>query len=120
MSSRSNLDHCFLCLEKTGKQVNWQTDWRRPNPSSAEVASTKWPKCASIAGLPDLSWSKHTKTGKIYQMTTNYTKWHQTTYTKWPQTIPNDHKLYQITTNNVYQTATYLLYQMVINYTKQP
>jgi hypothetical protein len=28
------------------------------------------------AGLPDFSWSKHTKTGKIYQMTVpNYTKW---------------------------------------------
>jgi hypothetical protein len=26
------------------------------------------------AGLPDFSWSKHTKTGKIYQMTTNYPK----------------------------------------------
>jgi hypothetical protein len=26
------------------------------------------------AGLPDFSWSKHTKTEKIYQMTTNYTE----------------------------------------------
>jgi hypothetical protein len=25
-------------------------------------------------GLQDFSWCKHTKTGKIYQMTTNYTK----------------------------------------------
>jgi hypothetical protein len=25
-------------------------------------------------GLPDFSWSKHTKTEKIYQMTTNYAK----------------------------------------------
>jgi hypothetical protein len=24
--------------------------------------------------LPDFSWSKHTKMGKMYQMTTNYTK----------------------------------------------
>jgi hypothetical protein len=26
------------------------------------------------SGLPDFSWSKHIKTGKIYQMTTTYTK----------------------------------------------
>jgi hypothetical protein len=26
------------------------------------------------AGLPDFSWSKHTELGKIYQLTTNYTK----------------------------------------------
>jgi hypothetical protein len=26
------------------------------------------------AGLPEFSWSKHTKTGKMYQTTTNYTK----------------------------------------------
>jgi selenocysteine-specific translation elongation factor len=25
-------------------------------------------------GLPDFSWSKHTKMGKIYQMNRNYTK----------------------------------------------
>jgi hypothetical protein len=28
----------------------------------------------SISGLPDFPRSKHTKTGKIYQMTTNYTQ----------------------------------------------
>jgi hypothetical protein len=26
------------------------------------------------SGLPDFPWSKYTKTGKIYQMNTNYTK----------------------------------------------
>jgi hypothetical protein len=25
-------------------------------------------------GLPDFSWPKHTNTGKVYQMTSNYTK----------------------------------------------
>jgi hypothetical protein len=25
-------------------------------------------------GLPDFPWSKHTKLGKLYQMTTDYTK----------------------------------------------
>jgi hypothetical protein len=43
------------------------------------------------AGLPDFSWFKNTKMGKIYQMTTNYTKR--------PQTIPNGHKLYQTAIN---------------------
>jgi hypothetical protein len=40
-----------------------------------------------VAGLPDFSWSKHTKTGTIYQRTTNYTKR--------PYVVPNGHKLYQ-------------------------
>jgi hypothetical protein len=34
------------------------------------------------SGLPDFSWSKHSKLGKKYN--------------KWPQTIPNGHKLYQM------------------------
>jgi hypothetical protein len=38
-----------------------------------------------VRGLPDFSWSKHTKTGNVYQMTTNYTKL--------PYIIPNGHKL---------------------------
>jgi hypothetical protein len=41
------------------------------------------------SGLPDSSWSKHTKMGKVYQMDTNYTKR--------PYIIPNDQKLYQTT-----------------------
>jgi hypothetical protein len=35
------------------------------------------------AGLPDFSWSKHTKMGKVYQITTNCTKR--------PYIIPNGH-----------------------------
>jgi hypothetical protein len=31
--------------------------------------------CLSLPGLPDFSWPKHTKTGRIYQMNINYTKW---------------------------------------------
>jgi hypothetical protein len=38
-------------------------------------------------GLSDFSWSKHTKTGKIYQMDANYTKQ--------PQIVPNDRKIFQ-------------------------
>jgi hypothetical protein len=41
--------------------------------------------------LPDFSWSKRTRTEKVYQMSTNYTKL--------PYIIPNGHKL------PVYQTA---------------
>jgi hypothetical protein len=46
-------------------------------------------------GLPDFSWSKHTKTGKIYK--------------KRPQTIPNGQKLYQIAVNipNGHKVGTY-------------
>jgi hypothetical protein len=40
------------------------------------------------AGLPDFSWSKHTKMGKKYQMTTNYTKR--------PYIIPNGLKLFKM------------------------
>jgi dUTPase len=39
-------------------------------------------------GLPDFSLSKHTKTGKIYQMITNYTKR--------PYIIPNGRKILQM------------------------
>jgi hypothetical protein len=38
-------------------------------------------------GLPDFSWSKIPTRGKIYQITTNYTKW--------PKNRPNGHKIYQ-------------------------
>jgi hypothetical protein len=47
-----------------------------------------------LPGLPDLSWSKHTRTVKVYQMTTNYTKR--------LCIIPDGHKLYQ-TAVKVYQ-----------------
>jgi hypothetical protein len=39
-------------------------------------------------GLPDFSLSGHTKTGKINQMTTNYTKR--------SQIMPNDQKIFQM------------------------
>jgi hypothetical protein len=41
----------------------------------------------SNPGLPDFSWYKHTKTGKIHRMTTKYTKLSSTT--------PNGRKTYQ-------------------------
>jgi hypothetical protein len=50
--------------------------------------------CGTPAGLPDFSWSKHTKMGKNI---TNDHKLYQTAinFTKWPQNIPNGHKIYQ-------------------------
>jgi hypothetical protein len=36
------------------------------------------------AGLPDFSWSKIPKRGKMYQITTKYTKW--------PKNISNSRK----------------------------
>jgi hypothetical protein len=44
-------------------------------------------KTTSRPGLPDFSRSKHTKTVKVYQMTTHYTKR--------PYIIPKDHPLHQ-------------------------
>jgi hypothetical protein len=48
--------------------------------------------------LPDFSWSKHTKLGKIYQATTNYTKL--------PYIMPNGHKIFQmiIKYNNIFHS----------------
>jgi hypothetical protein len=37
---------------------------------------------------------QYTKTWKIYQMTTKYTKIPYNTYTKWPENLPNDHRIY--------------------------
>jgi hypothetical protein len=37
----------------------------------------------SDAGLPDFSWYKHTKTKKVYQMTTNNVYQTAIYYTKW-------------------------------------
>jgi hypothetical protein len=47
--------------------------------------------------LPDFSRSKHTKTGQLYQIGTNYTKR--------PYIIPNGHKLYQtaVKYTNIFQ-----------------
>jgi hypothetical protein len=52
------------------------------------------------AGLPDFSWSKHTKLGKIYQIGKNIPNDDQPyqtaiNYTKWTENIPNGHKIYQ-------------------------
>jgi hypothetical protein len=63
-------------------------------------------------GLPDFSWYNIPKRGKMYQITTKYTKLPQdipnyhkiyqitSKYTKLPQKIPNYHKRYQITTKD--------------------
>jgi hypothetical protein len=42
----------------------------------------------SNSGLPDFSWSKLTKRGKVFQIITKYTKW--------PKNISNGHKIDQM------------------------
>jgi hypothetical protein len=49
-------------------------------------------------GLPDFSWSKHTKTGKIYQRTTNYTKRPYKQYTYYV----NGQKVFQMAVKYTY------------------
>jgi hypothetical protein len=44
--------------------------------------------------LPDFSWSKHTKVGKIIPNDHNL-KQTDINYTKCPQNIPNGHNIYQ-------------------------
>jgi hypothetical protein len=44
----------------------------------------------SVAGLPDFSLVQNTKTGKIYQIATNYTKY--------PYNITKDRKMDQVST----------------------
>jgi hypothetical protein len=39
---------------------------------------------------------KHTKTGKIYQRTT--------TYTKWPKHLPNCHKIFEMTMCKIFHS----------------
>jgi hypothetical protein len=57
---------------------------------------------------------QHTRTGKIYQMTTRYTKS--------PQDIPNDHEIYQITSRYAKSPQDipndHEIYQMTMRYTK--
>jgi hypothetical protein len=60
------------------------------------------PRDYILPGLPDFSWSKHTKMGKLYQMATNYTKRPQI-IPKFSDNIPNGLKIFQ----------------MAIKYTKQ-
>jgi hypothetical protein len=43
-----------------------------PATEASELCHVIWQ--AHAPGLPDFSWSKHTKMGNIYQMNTNYTK----------------------------------------------
>jgi hypothetical protein len=49
------------------------------------------------SGLPDLSWDNLPNRGKMYQITTIYTKWQQN-IPKRTKTLPNGHKIYQYLT----------------------
>jgi hypothetical protein len=58
-------------------------------PMVQMVRKRKRDKCPMVqTGLPDFSWSKHTKKGKVQQRGTNYTKR--------PYIKPIGHKIYQI------------------------
>jgi hypothetical protein len=54
------------------------------------VTTTNVAESNNVTGLPDFSWSKHTKMGRIYQIATNYNKQ--------PKIIPNGHKIFQMGT----------------------
>jgi hypothetical protein len=43
--------------------------------SNKKGVTLKMELMVAEAGLPDFSWSKHAKTGKVYQMAISYTKW---------------------------------------------
>jgi hypothetical protein len=68
-------------LEDINKDAN--NDWGQLLANLIDTPK-RWPRTHEISiglkkstletGLPDFSWPKHTKMGKIYQMTTNYTK----------------------------------------------
>jgi hypothetical protein len=47
------------------------------------------------AGLPDFSWSKHTKMGKMHIPNDHRLFQTAINYTKWPNNIPNGHKIYK-------------------------
>jgi hypothetical protein len=100
----------------------------RPNPVTLVVPTPRYKMAWFIGtnkktlktGLPVFPLSKHTKIGKLYQMTTNYIhisndyKIH--TYIKWPQTIC----IYQMTTNYIPIPNDQKLCQMTRNYAKWP
>jgi hypothetical protein len=66
----------FAALARRSRRDNW------------------WKHQKNGTGLPDFSWSKHTKMGKLYQMTANYTK-RPRVIPNGHKFIPNDRKIYQ-------------------------
>jgi hypothetical protein len=78
----------FEPLISTRREKSWHVKILL-NPSD-EIRNKLQPRMHSkvgAAGLPDFSWSEHTKTEKVYQIVSNYTKR--------PYIILNGHKLYQ-------------------------
>jgi hypothetical protein len=51
----------------------WSSKTFKTRPSTSRCG-VQFPDFAIWTGLPDFHWSKQTKTVKIYQMTTTYTK----------------------------------------------
>jgi hypothetical protein len=70
-------------------------------------------KCKILAqsgkpGLPDFSWSKHTKMGKMYQMATNNTKR--------PQIMPNGCKIFKMVIKNILKRSIARPPKMYLNW----
>jgi hypothetical protein len=61
-------------------------------PKIAVLGPADMARLTLPSGLPDFSWSKHTKMVQIYQMTTNYTK-RPINYSKWSKNLQNVPKL---------------------------
>jgi hypothetical protein len=59
-------------------------------------------------GLPDSSWSKHTKMGKMYQMATNNTKR--------PQIMPNGCKIFKMVIKNILKRSIARPPKMYLNW----
>jgi hypothetical protein len=74
---RTNRAHCFHvhCMKDTDEHRYIVESKNRFLITTFKVWFT--------TGLPDFSWTKHTKMGKIYQMTTNYIHQIDIKYTKW-------------------------------------
>jgi hypothetical protein len=74
----------FICKRSSRRRHLGFFDTRFSPPSFFSIFAREQKAFKSSQGLPDFPWSKDTKHGKIYQMTTNCTK---------------RHKLYQKTVN---------------------
>jgi hypothetical protein len=70
----------------------------------------------AMSRLPDFSWSKDTKTVKIYQMAANYTKWPQTIPNGYTESIPNGRQIFQmmIKDNHIFHSQALQIYQNLI------
>jgi hypothetical protein len=81
-----NLPKCSLAqIAQICPNVLWlKLPYAKVSASNSQIPQ----RTCNLPGLPDFCWSKVPKRGKIYQITTKYTKL--------PQNIPNGHKIFLI------------------------